>query len=141
MEEERGLYQLAQMVLLSGIATVTAVTLLLGSIRLAVLLLILPVLAFPLAWLLFAAVFGQRTLGITQVRRAERRGVQARSSPAAYEADRCGGVLPFPFERRPGFASPPDTCYRSWRIADRWTTRGCEHGSRRRFDHRRRREG
>ena len=68
IEGERGLYQLALMVLLSAGITAGLVALTLGSIRIAILSLLLPVLAFPLAWSLFALLSGHRTLGVTQVR-------------------------------------------------------------------------
>mmetsp|Transcript_15121 Transcript_15121/g.46137 ORF Transcript_15121/g.46137 Transcript_15121/m.46137 type:complete len:679 (-) Transcript_15121:123-2159(-) len=54
------------MVLLSAGITAGLVALTLGSIRIAILSLLLPVLAFPLAWSLFALLSGHRTLGVTQ---------------------------------------------------------------------------
>jgi len=65
-EAESALFHLLLMVLLSAAATAILVGGSLGSLSLAVLALLPPVLAFPLAWVLFAALTGRRLLGLMQ---------------------------------------------------------------------------
>jgi hypothetical protein len=64
---EAMLFRLLLMVLIAAAATGLLVGGSLGSLSLAVLALLAPVLAFPLAWVLFSALTGRRLLGLMQL--------------------------------------------------------------------------
>jgi hypothetical protein len=107
VDGERALFKMVLMIALSAACTAAVVGAAVGSVRLAVLALLAPVLAFPVSWLLYAGLTGQRTLGLAQVRGLSMPRPRARLSPSPHAIPGRSAFSPNTQHHNPRALTPP----------------------------------